>query len=105
MGDFFHVDSTQLLRHASRVQSVRDQLDAIKSASQAITQDHSAYGLLCGWISGILEGRHRGADELFAFVDENLQAAADAISATGNDYDATDAAAHSRIRQAGGGLG
>jgi hypothetical protein len=104
VSDFFHVDSTQLHRHAARVQSVRDQLGAIKGASQAITQDHAAYGLLCGWISGILEGRHRGAEELFAVVDENLQLAAEAIAATGKDYEAADDAAHSRITQAGGGL-
>jgi hypothetical protein len=100
--DFFHVDSTQLHRHASRVQAVRDQLDAIKGASLAISQDHSAYGLLCGWISGILEGRHRDAEALFDVVDENLQAAAEAITATGDDYDAADSAARSRISQAGG---
>jgi hypothetical protein len=104
MGEFFHVDSAQLHRHASRVHAVRDQLGAITGASQAITQDHSAYGLLCGWISGILESRHRDAEQLFAVVDENLHAAAEAIKATGNDYDAADSAAHSRITQAGGGL-
>lgn len=104
MGDFFHVDSTQLHRHAARVQAVRDQLDAIKGASQAITQDDAAYGLLCGWISGILERRHREAEELFALVDENLQLAAEAISATGKDYEAVDSSAHSRISQAGRGL-
>ncbi|GIM97145.1 hypothetical protein [Paractinoplanes toevensis] len=104
MGDFFHVDQTQLHRHAARVQAVRDQLGAIKGASQAITQDDAAYGLLCGWIAGILAGRHRDAEELFTLVDENLQAAADAITATANDYEAADTAAHGRITQAGGGL-
>ena len=104
MGDFFHVDSSQLYRHASRVQAVRDQLEAIKGASQAITQDDTAYGLLCGWISGILEGRHREAEELFALVEENLQLAAEAISVTGKEYDDADSSARSRITQAGRGL-
>lgn len=104
MSDSFQVDESHLHRHASRVQAVRDQLGAIKGASQAITADHQAYRLLCGWISGILERRHRAAEELFGVVDENLQATADAISATGNDYEATDSAAHSRSTQAGGGL-
>lgn len=101
MADFFHVDVPQLHRHASNVQAVRDQLGAIKGASQAIAQDDSAYGLLCGWISGILERRHQEAEELFTAVEENLQLAAEAISATGKDYEATDSAAHSQIMKAG----
>ena len=104
MGDFFHADPTQLYRHSSRVLAVQDQIGVIRGASQAITQDHMAYGLLCGWISGILEGRHRAAEELFALVEENLQLAAEAITATGRDYEDTDSSAHSRITQAGRGL-
>lgn len=100
--EFFHVDSAQLHKHATNVQAVRDQLGAIKGASSAIAADHSAYGLLCGWISGILEARHQAAEQLFTHVDENLRLASEAITATGNDYDRTDTAIHGRIRKAGG---
>ena len=102
MSDAFQVDSSQLYRHASNVMAVRDQLTAIKDASTAISADHSAYGLLCGWISGILESRHAGQDALYVYVEENLRLMADAVTAAGRDYDATDASAHDRIKASGG---
>ena len=102
MSDAFQVDSSQLYRHASNVMAVRDQLTAIKEASTAISADHSAYGLLCGWISGILEARHAGQDALYVYVEENLRLMADAVTAAGRDYDATDASAHDRIKASGG---
>ena len=102
MSDAFQVDSSQLYRHASNVMAVRDQLTAIKDASNAISADHSAYGLLCGWISAILESRHAGQDALYMYVEENLRLMADAVTAAGRDYDATDASAHDRIKASGG---
>lgn len=102
MPDAFQVDSSQLFRHAANVRAVRDQLTAIKSASSAISQDDRAYGLLCGWISAILERRHADQDQLYTYVGENLQLLAEALDATGRDYDAVDGNAQSRVRAAGG---
>jgi len=102
VSDAFQVDSSQLYRHASNVMAVRDQLTAIKDASHAISADHSAYGLLCGWISAILETRHTGQDALYVYVEENLRLMADAVNATGKEYDATDTTAQARIKASGG---
>jgi excreted virulence factor EspC (type VII ESX diderm) len=102
VSDSFRVDSAQLFRHAANVRAVRDQLTAIKGASSAITQDDKAYGLLCGWISAVLERRHGGQDDLYAYVAENLELLADALDATGRDYDAVDENAQRTIRAAGG---
>jgi len=102
VSDAFQVDSSQLFRHAANVRAVRDQLTAIKAASSAISQDDSAYGLLCGWISAILERRHVSQDALYTYVEENLQLLADALDATGRDYDAVDENAQMMIRAAGG---
>ena len=101
MADAFHVDPAQLRRHAAHVQAVRDQLGAIKDASAAISQNDAAYGLLCGWIAAILEARHRKQDELYAYVEENLALAAEALNATAADYEATDGDASEQIRRAG----
>src|SRR5262245_59812444 len=101
MATAFNVDPAQLRRHAAHVQAVRDQLGAIKGASQAIAQNDAAYGLLCGWISAILESRHQKQDALYAYVEENLALAADALNATAADYEATDTDASHSIRQAG----
>ncbi|MGK5680245.1 type VII secretion target [Actinoplanes sp. URMC 104] len=102
MSDAFEVDSAQLFRHAANVRAVRDQLAAIKTASGAISQDDTAYGLLCGWMSAVLERRHGSQGELYTYVEENLQLLAEALDATGRDYDAVDSEAQSRIRAAGG---
>ncbi|MEU4240896.1 type VII secretion target [Actinoplanes sp. NPDC026619] len=102
MSDAFQVDSSQLFRHAANVRAIRDQLATIKGASSAISQDDSAYGQLCGWISAILERRHDGQDQLYTYVEENLQLLADALDATGRDYDAVDSNAQNVIRAAGG---
>jgi len=101
MDEGFRVDVAQLHQHASNVRAVRDQLGAIKGASQAITQDHSAYGLLCGWISAILECRHRAAEELFNLVDENLRLAAEGITDNAASYEATEHAMHDLMTQLG----
>nr|WP_296069725.1 type VII secretion target [uncultured Actinoplanes sp.] len=102
MPDSFQVDAAQLHRHASNVRSLRDQLMAVQDAGRAIARDDAAYGVLCGWISAALERRHVRQAELYAYLDENLQLAADALTATGDDYDATDSAAQGRLRAAGG---
>jgi len=102
MSDSFQVDAAQLYRHAANVRAVRDQLTAIKGASRAIAQDDAAYGMLCGWISGILERRHAGQDALYAYVEENLRLMADALTAIGQEYDAADRSARERITAAGG---
>lgn len=102
MAEGFHVDSAQLHRHAANVRAVQSQLTAIKDASRAISQNDQAYGLLCGWISAILEHRHAGQDKLYQLVEENLGLAAEALTATADEYDASDSSAQGRIRQAGG---
>lgn len=96
------MDSAQLFRHAANVRAVRDQLTAIKDASSAISQDDSAYGVLCGWISAILERRHGSQDQLYTYVEENLQLLAEALDSTGRDYDAVDGNVQRTIRAAGG---
>ena len=87
---------------AARLAAIQDRFGAIKGASAAITADTAAYGMLCGWISAILEQRHVRQDALFAYVEENLRLAAAALVATGDDYDRTDGAAADRLHRAGG---
>jgi hypothetical protein len=101
MGDEFTVDPAQLRRHAANVDAVRARFDAVAGASAAIAADDAAYGLLCGWISAILEGRHVKQDELMAYVRENLSLAADSLAAAGRDYENVDGAAADRVSRAG----
>ncbi|WP_127505026.1 type VII secretion target [Actinoplanes solisilvae] len=102
MSDGFSVDGQQLRAHATRVDGVQQRFAAVRAASSAIVQDDAAYGLLCGWMAGVLEARHAKQDELYAYVEENLRLASDALVRTGQDYELADDAAAERLRRAGG---
>jgi len=101
MADGFAADVPQLRAHAAKIDAVQQRFAAVKAASAAIGQDDAAYGMLCSWISAVLERRHGRQDQLIAYVEENLQLAADALIATGRDYDQVDDRASQRLRQAG----
>lgn len=101
MGDQFHVDIQQLRTHAQNVAGVRQRFDAVQSASSQIAQNDQAYGFLCGWISGVLEGRHRKQDELLAYVAENLDLVTQELELTADAYDTMDNDAADRITQIG----
>jgi hypothetical protein len=102
MSDGFSVDARQIRAHATKVDALQQRFAAIKAASSAIVQDDAAYGLLCGWMAGILEARHAKQNELYAYVEENLRLASDALVRTGQDYELADDAAAERLRKAGG---
>lgn len=105
MGDGYTVDVAQLRQHANNLDSLKGRFAAVKSASTHITQDDQAYGLLCGWISGILEGRHKKQDELVAFVEENLNLAAQEVRGSASDYERSEASASKAMQDIHGELG
>lgn len=104
MADGFAVDAEQIRAHARNVDALRGRFDAVKTASAQIAQDDAAYGLLCGWISGVLEGRHKRQDELVAYVEENLSLVVRGLQRTADNYDNVDTDADTVIRKAGGAL-
>lgn len=91
MGDGYTADVEQIRRHAENLESLKARFDAVKSASAAIAQDDGAYGLLCGWMSGVLAGRHARQNELIAYVEENLGLAAKSLHDTADHYADLDA--------------
>ncbi|WP_199515639.1 type VII secretion target [Nucisporomicrobium flavum] len=101
MADGFSVDVAQLRAHAAKIDAVQRRFGAVKAASAAIAQDDAAYGMLCAWMSTILERRHVRQDELLAYMEENLALAAEALIRTGDDYDAVDGTSADRVRRAG----
>jgi hypothetical protein len=102
MTDGFAAEAEQIRGHATSVDAVQQRFQALKAASANITEDHAAYGMLCGWISAVLEGRHAKQDDLFAYVERNLSLASDALVRTGQDYERVDDDAATRLRKAGG---
>ncbi|MEO6086290.1 MAG: type VII secretion target [Umezawaea sp.] len=97
----FNVDIQQLRTHAQNVQGVRQRFDAVQAASAHIAQDDQAYGLLCGWISAVLEGRHRKQDELLAYVAESLDIATRELEMSADIYDTVDNDEADRLKKIG----
>lgn len=102
MGNGYDVDVEQIRTHAAPVEAVMARFAAVKSASAHISQDTQAYGALCGWIAGILEGRHTRQDELVAGVEENLRLVAEQLRATAESYRVVDEENAGMVRSAGG---
>ncbi|WP_406073452.1 hypothetical protein [Micromonospora sp. NBC_01638] len=101
MSSGFEVDAEQIRQHARNIEALRTRFGAVKAASAHITQDDAAYGVLCGWISGILEGRHTRQDELIAYVEENLSLVVKGLGTTADNYDNADVDSDSAIRKVG----
>ncbi|MEU8662429.1 hypothetical protein [Actinoplanes philippinensis] len=101
MADGFSADVDQIHEHAAKIAAVRDRFAAITAASAAITRNDAAYGLLCGWMSGILQERQEAQKTIYSYVEENLRLAQEALIRTGHDYTAADTAAADRIRRSG----
>ncbi|GGS23033.1 MULTISPECIES: type VII secretion target [Actinokineospora] len=90
MAGGFGVEIEQLRAHAANVEAVKARFEAVKAASSHIARDDSAYGLLCGWISGILEDKHARQDALIARLENNLSLVAAELRASAAEYEATE---------------
>jgi hypothetical protein len=90
VADGHSVDPDQLRDHATQLEALGDRLLAVQDASISIVQDDEAYGVLCGWISGLLEERHAEQDRLVNRAYSNLSKAARALRATADDYETAD---------------
>jgi hypothetical protein len=104
VADGFNVDVEQLRAHMRNVDAVHARFAAVKEASAHIAQDDQAYGLLCGWISGILEDKHAKQDEVIAYVEENLKIVSEQLGFTADFYANHDESSAGLMRNAGGGL-
>lgn len=99
----FEVDVEQLRAHAANVAKIQARFAAVKSASAHITGDGQAYGTLCEWIAGVLEGRHTEQDELIAYQEETLDIVVKTLLVSSDDYEGVEAENTSAVRAAGGG--
>lgn len=99
----FNVEAEQLRAHAGNIDAVKQRFAKVKSASSHITADSQAYGVLCGWISGVLEGRHTDINAVIATVENNLELVAKELRASAETYASADQDNVDRLRTAGGG--
>ncbi|MBN6039106.1 hypothetical protein [Amycolatopsis sp. 195334CR] len=105
MSEGYRVDLEQIRAHAGKLEAIRARFEAVKTASAHIAQDDEAYGLLCGWISAVLEGRHTRQDELIAFVEENLSLASADLLLTADEYGGAEESHSQLLRSLSEGVG
>lgn len=105
MGDGYTVDVDQLRTHAGNIDGLKDRFGAVKDASSHIAQNDQAYGVLCGWIAAVLEGRHRRQNELIAYVEENLTLVSRSLRDSADDYEEMEATNADSLTKINGDLG
>ncbi|GLY47468.1 type VII secretion target [Lentzea sp. NBRC 102530] len=98
----FSVEAEQLRAHAASIDAIKQRFAKVKAASTHITGDDQAYGALCGWISGVLEGRHTEIDDVIAHVENNLELVAKELRSSADSYTAADQDNVDRVKAAGG---
>ncbi|NKE64112.1 hypothetical protein FXN61_48485 [Lentzea sp. PSKA42] len=98
----FNVEAEQLRAHAGTVDAIAQRFAKVKSASSHITQDDQAYGVLCGWLPGKLEDRHKAIDDVIATVENNLKAVAKELRASADTYVTAEQDTVVRLRKAAG---
>jgi|SRR4051812_14530666 hypothetical protein len=97
----FVAELQEIQSHAAKLEAFRQRFGAIKSASLSISSDEAAYGVLCGWMAGILGRRQQRQGQLLTYVEDNLSLAATALMRTSREYADVDDSAAGRIRRAG----
>lgn len=100
----YHAPVEDITKHAANIDALRERFSAIKAASSHIAQDDQAYGLLCGWIAGILEDKHVQVDDVIAYVEENLQLVAETLREAAQTYERMEDDSRSSFQAIGGGL-
>ncbi|GGM37141.1 hypothetical protein ACFFX1_36695 [Dactylosporangium sucinum] len=105
MSDGYGTDTAQLRTHAAHIEALRARFAAVKGASAHIAQDDQAYGVLCGWISGLLEGKHTRHDDVLAYLEENLALVADGLRRNAAGYEAVEADVSDSMKRLGSRLG
>ena len=93
MSNGYKVVADELRAHARNIAALQSRFGAVKAASAHITQNDGAYGLLCRWMPAVLESRHKKQDELFAYVEENLNLVAQRLRQDADKYEEADRSA------------
>jgi hypothetical protein len=92
----------QIYAHATNLRAMRERFSAVRGASAHIAGGEQAYGTLCGWIHGVLQGRHTRQEELLDYVAENLELAAGALQGAADGFQAEDMRHAIDLNRAGG---
>ncbi|MEV6236150.1 type VII secretion target [Lentzea sp. NPDC051838] len=102
MSQAFHVTPEELRKHAANVEAVKNRFAAVKSASAHIQRNDQAFGLMCAWMTFVLDARHTTTDNLIAYAQENLDVSAYELRATADHYEGVDSEQAVCVDRSGG---
>jgi hypothetical protein len=94
----FQVDSAALVTHAGEVDTIGDELTAAGQAGQSAQTDVGAYGQLCQFMPGLLNGLQQSMVDGMNTAAGSAHDTADALRSVAAAYDSTDGTAADRIR-------
>ncbi|BBH71670.1 hypothetical protein ACTI_83550 [Actinoplanes sp. OR16] len=96
MADFVQLPVESVTQHASAVEGVTDAVRSARAAVSSVTMDPGAYGLLCGFLPGVLSGvfevavvAMNGSADALEETALNLRAAVRTIESTDSAAAAT----------------
>jgi len=95
----FQVKPSDLVAHAAEVDGIGDGLGTAKQAGEAVRVDASAYGQLCQFVPGLLNGLQTALIDGIGSAVTAAHNTADALRSTAIDYDAADGNAADRLRK------
>ena len=98
MSSGFIVDADELRDHAAHLDALVARIGAVMDASSHIQKDEEAYGLLCSWMTWVMEGRHQDQDDITGYVAQNLELCAAELRDAADLYDGSDVDAESAMR-------
>ncbi|WP_433870309.1 ESX-1 secretion-associated protein [Saccharopolyspora sp. CA-218241] len=90
MADEMNVVVENLRAHASAVDGVVDQLGTAVDASQQVSLDNDAYGILCRPFAWMIDPVEQQGVEALKKAVEAMRETADNIRATAEDYESVD---------------
>ncbi|MGW3467257.1 ESX-1 secretion-associated protein [Saccharopolyspora sp. NPDC000995] len=90
MADKMNVVTENLRAHSSRVDAVVDQLNTALDASQQVTMDNGAYGILCQPFAMLLQPVERNGVEALQKATSTMEEIAENIRGAAEDYQAMD---------------
>ena len=90
-GRGFEVTAGDLVAHARSLDRVCDEVAAARNAGSAVVLGSGAYGVLCGWVAGLLAPAQDSAVTALAGSVGALEQTARGLRDSAGVYDAVDA--------------
>jgi hypothetical protein len=94
----FEVDTEVLRRHGSRVGQVAGDLGTAAAAAGSVDLHGGAFGVLCGFLPGIVSGVDASAREAIAAVKDATDGMVTELAAMARSIEETDQRVEARMR-------